>query len=106
MVDRPEQTREPKVRDATLISAAIVAASLIISWGSSDSTPRYQLASAGDAVVRLDNDSGEMLACDATRCARVRQPDRSASLGIFGIRIEDSKKDALPPPDEKAAKAP
>lgn len=90
----------PPAREGGLIAAAIVAAALIISWGISGSEPRYQLASSGSGVVRMDMDSGEMIACEAQRCARIAAPDRARSFGI-GVQIGDSEKDranALPPP--------
>src|SRR5262245_60929626 len=46
-----------------IIAAAIVGAALILSWGNSQSEPRYQIASSGDGVVRMDTDSGELIAC-------------------------------------------
>ena len=48
-------------RGSAFIAAAILGAAMILSWGGSDE-PRYQLASSGDGVVRMDTDSGEMIA--------------------------------------------
>ena len=68
---------EQRNRGNMIIAAAIIGAALILSWGGSRDEPRYQIASAGDGVVRLDTDSGEMIACNAQRCARVQPPDRA-----------------------------
>jgi hypothetical protein len=84
-----------------MIAAAIVGAALILSWGTSGSEPRYQLASAGDSAIRMDNDSGEIIACNAQGCRRVQPPERAKTLGPLTVRIGDSAKKALPPPDNK-----
>ena len=91
-----------------VIAAAIVAAALIISWGSGNSQPRFQLAGSGDAVVRLDTDSGEMLACDLQQCRRVEAPLRAKTWGplsvVFGknSKVEQNvERKALPQPQQK-----
>lgn len=60
------------------IALAIVAAAAIVTFGSPDG-PRYQLAAAGDLIVRMDNDSGAMIACDRQRCSQLQPPDRAAT---------------------------
>jgi hypothetical protein len=89
---------ERRDRGPGIIAAAIVGAALILSWGMGRSEPRYQLASAGEAVVRMDTDSGELVACNAQRCSRVQPPDRAKTFGPLTVEIgdEDDQK-ALPP---------
>jgi hypothetical protein len=70
-----------------VIAAAIVMAALILSWGSSGSQPRFQLAASGNAVVRLDTDSGEMLGCDMQGCRRIEAPLRAKTWGPFKMVI-------------------
>ena len=72
---------------------------MILSWGKPDSEPRYQLASSGDGVVRMDTDSGEMIACNAQRCSSVQPPARASTFGPLTFEIGDNaEKKALPPP--------
>src|SRR3982751_4824392 len=59
-----------------VIAASIVLAALIVSWAL-PSAPRYQLAASGSAIVRMDNDSGEIIACDLQACRQIREPDRA-----------------------------
>lgn len=90
-----------------VIAAAIVVAALILSWGSSSSQPRYQIAGSGNMVVRLDTDSGELLGCDQQGCRRIEQPGRAKTWGplkvVFGNvqknieREEQAKQKQLPP---------
>ena len=76
---------------------------MILSWGMSRSEPRYQLASAGDAVVRMDTDSGELIACNAQRCSRVQPPDRARTFGPLTVEIgDDEEQKALPAPENSA----
>lgn len=90
--DRPD-------RGPGIIAAAIVGAALILSWGMSSSESRYQLASAGDAVVRMDTDSGELIACNAQRCSRVQPPARAKTFGPLTVEIgDDEENKALPAP--------
>ena len=84
-------------RGSAVIAVAIVGAALILSWGMSSSEPRYQLASSGEAVVRMDTDSGEMIACTAQRCNRVQPPDRAKTFGPLTVEIGDSAEQAKPP---------
>ena len=85
-------------RGPGIIAAAIVGAALILSWGNANSEPRYQLASAGDAVVRMDTDSGELIACNAQRCSRVQPPARAKTFGPLTIEVgEDAEKKAPAP---------
>jgi hypothetical protein len=88
---------ERRDRGPGIIAAAIVGAALILSWGMSRSEPRYQLASSGDAVVRMDTDSGELVACNTQRCARVQPPDRARTLGPLTVEIGDSDEQKQPP---------
>lgn len=78
-------------RGPAIIAAAILGAALILSWGMSKPEPRYQLASSGEAVVRMDTDSGEMIACNAQRCARVQPPDRAATFGPLTVELGGSR---------------
>ena len=80
-----------------IIAAAIIGAALILSWGSSRDEPRYQIASSGDGVVRMDTDSGEMIACNAQRCARVQPPDRAKTFGPLTIEVGDEAEKKAPP---------
>ena len=90
-------------RGPGIIAAAIVGAALILSWGIARSEPRYQLASAGDGVVRMDTDSGELIACNAQRCTRVRPASRATVLGPLTIEMgEDAEKKAPPTPGNEA----
>lgn len=90
---------ERRDRGPGIIAAAIVGAALILSWGLSRSEPRYQLAGAGDTVVRMDTDSGELIACNAQRCTRVQPPARAKSFGPLTVEIgDDEESKALPGP--------
>jgi hypothetical protein len=92
----PRPPRTATERGFAMIAAAIVAASLVIYWGLPEE-PRYQLAGSGSAIVRLDTDSGEMIACDMQRCARIMAPDRAKTIGA--LTIERGKpQPQLPPP--------
>ena len=84
-------------RGPGIIAAAIVGAALILSWGNSNSEPRYQLASAGDGVVRMDTDSGEMIACNSQRCSKVEPPSRAKTLGPLTVEIGDDAEKKAPP---------
>jgi hypothetical protein len=97
----PEDDR--RNRGSAIIAAAIVAAAFILSWGMSGDEPRYQLASSGDGVVRMDTDSGEMIACNAQRCSRVQPPDRAKTFGPLTIEVgDDEENKALPAPGNSA----
>lgn len=84
-------------RGSAIIAAAIVGAALILSWGMSSNEPRYQLASSGETVVRMDTDSGEMIACNAQRCSSVQPPDRAKTFGPLTVEIGGSEEQAKPP---------
>jgi hypothetical protein len=88
---------ERRDRGPGIIAAAIVGAALILSWGMSREGPRYELASAGDAVVRMDTDSGELIACNAQRCSRVQPPDRTKTFGPLTVEIGDDAEKKAPP---------
>jgi hypothetical protein len=88
---------EQRDRGPGIIAAAIVGAALILSWGMSSSESRYQLASAGDTVVRMDTDSGELIACNAQRCSRIEQADRAKTFGPLTVEIGDDAEKKAPP---------
>lgn len=90
-------------RGPGIIAAAMVGASLILSWGMSSGEPRYQLASSGDGVVRMDTDSGEMIACNAQGCRRIEQASRSKTFGPLTVEIDGDRDKALPAPANQAA---
>lgn len=92
-------------RGSALIAAAIVGAALILSWGMSGSAPRYQLAASGDTVVRMDTDSGELLACNRQRCARVQPPARAKTFGPLTFQVGGSEEQpALPAPETNGSR--
>jgi len=96
-MDTPTDDRRD--RGSSIIAAAILGAALILTWGMSKSEPRYQLASSGEAVVRMDTDSGELIACNAQRCSRVQPPDRAKTFGPLTVEIGDSdEQEKLPAP--------
>ena len=95
-MDGPEGPT-PRVREGALIAASIVAAAVILSWGMSSSAPRYELAGAGSSVVRMDTDSGELIACSDRGCQRIQAPDRAKRFGPVGIQIgRDDEPPQLP----------
>jgi hypothetical protein len=90
---------ENRNKGSAIIAAAIVGAAIILSWGVSSDEPRYQLASSGDGVVRMDTDSGEMIACNSQRCSRIEQASRSKTFGPLTVQVgEDAEKKAPPAP--------
>lgn len=89
-------------RGSAIIAAAIVAAAFILSWGLSGDEPRYQLAPSGDGVVRMDTDSGEMIACNAQRCTPVQPPARARTFGPLTVEIRDDEENAELPPANSA----
>jgi hypothetical protein len=84
-------------RGPGIIAAAIIGAALILSWGMGKSEPRYQIASSGDGIVRMDTDSGELIACTAQGCRRIEQPDRAKTFGPLTIEVGDDAKKKAPP---------
>ena len=90
-------------RGSVLIAASVIGAALILSWGMSSSAPRYQLAASGDTVVRMDTDSGELIACNQQRCARVEPPDRAKTFGPLTVKIGSGDKAALSAPNSNEA---
>ena len=82
-------------RGNTIIAVAIVLGAMVLGWSSKNDGPRYQLAGSGSAVVRMDSDSGEMIACDKAGCNRIQLPDRSKTLGPLTVQIGD--RDKAPP---------
>ena len=101
-----DKQSRPPMRDGALVAGAIVIASLILSWGMSSSEPRYQLAGAGDTVVRMDTDSGELIACNQQRCARVEPPDRAKTFGPLTVQFDSKPESALPASSPQANKTP
>jgi hypothetical protein len=95
----------PADRGSALIAAAILGAGLVISWGMSSSEPRYQLAASGDMVVRMDTDSGELIACNQQRCARVEPPDRAKTFGPLTVQLQSKGEPALPSSNAAAKEA-
>jgi hypothetical protein len=76
-----------------IIAAAIVLAALIVSWSLPD-TPRYQIAGSGSMVVRLDTDSGALIACDARACRRIEAPDRAKTIGALQVQFGEGNEAA------------
>jgi hypothetical protein len=86
-MDNPPPGPGRSDRGSTIIAGAILAASLVLYWGMSNSAPRYQLAASGSSIVRMDTDSGAVISCDAQRCRQIQPPDRARTLGAIGIEI-------------------
>lgn len=63
------------------LAVAIVVAALILGFAPRDGEPRYQIVATDTAVYRMDTDSGAVIACDASRCTQVQQPDRAQAVG-------------------------
>jgi hypothetical protein len=89
------------------IAAAIVVAALILAWGS-PKEPRFQIAGSGNGFVRLDTDSGELIACDLQQCRRIEEPLRAKTWGPFKGMVgqqnqvnEQQQPKQLPPPAPK-----
>jgi hypothetical protein len=82
----------PPVHGNGVIAVAIVVAALILSWGSSNSTPHYQLAGSAGGVVRLDTDSGAMLACDMQQCRQIEQPLRAKTWGPLSVVFDNTRR--------------
>ena len=107
-MEQPKPGQDRSERGSAMIAAAIIGAALILSWGITNSQPRYELASSGSAVVRMDTDSGALIACDAQRCRPVQPPDRAKTLGPLSLQIggsEDSAELAAPNPASDTTKA-
>jgi len=85
-MEPPEQDPRRRIGGSALVAGAIVAAALIVSWGMSSSAPKYQLAGSGSAVVRMDTDSGELIACDKQGCVEVQEPDRAKVAEELGLK--------------------
>jgi hypothetical protein len=82
-----------------LIAGSIVAAALILSWGLSSDEPRYELAASGDTIVRMDTDSGELIACNNQGCRRIVAPARAKTFGPLTVEFNESNEaKALPTP--------
>lgn len=90
-MDRQPEEPRGRVGGAGLLAGAIVAAALIVSWGISRSSPHYQLASSGSAVVRMDTDSGELIACTTQGCMEVEEPDRAKTFEALGLKAPPTK---------------
>jgi hypothetical protein len=102
-MDRPEPPRPGADRGSMLIAAAIIGAAFVLSWGMSISEPRYQIATSGDGVVRMDMDSGEVLACNTRGCSQIEPPDRAKTLGLIGLGSGQAKNKQLPAPETNEA---
>ena len=85
-----------EVGGAGLIAGALVISAAIISWGQ-QGPPRYQLAASDSAIVRLDTDSGELIACNLQGCRQIEQPDRAKTLGPLRIQIGDDRREVEQP---------
>lgn len=74
-------------KDAGLIALAIVVGAATVAYGLPDG-PRYQVAAGGAGeVVRLDQRTGEVIACGGGRCRQVVTPARAAQIGPIGIEV-------------------
>lgn len=64
-----------------LLAGAIVCGALILSWRAPTSEPHYQIASSGNAIVRLDTENGAMIECDLHAChpIQVAAPAQTAN---------------------------
>lgn len=95
-MDEPRSSQPSADRGRTLIAAAIVGAAFILSWGMSSGESRYQIAAAGDAVVRMDTDSGELISCNRQGCARIEPPDRAKTFGPLTVQFDSKEKNSPP----------
>ena len=95
-MDEQRSSQPSTDRGRTLIAAAILGAALILSWGMSSRESRYQIAAAGDAVVRMDTDSGELISCDRQGCVRIEPPDRAKTFGPLTVQFDSKEKNAPP----------
>ena len=91
----PEPDRSRPSQGNGLIALAILGAALIVSWGSSRSEPRYELAGSGDFVVRLDTDSGAMLACNQQQCRQIEAPARAKTFGPLSVVVGGRDQEAV-----------
>ncbi|NUT00263.1 MAG: hypothetical protein HOP96_04755 [Sphingomonas sp.] len=103
-MDEQRLSPPPVDRGKALIAAAILGGALVLSWGVSGNGFRYQIAASGDTVVRLDTDSGEMIACNRQRCTRVESPDRAKTFGPLTIHFDSKETNALAASNETAAR--
>jgi hypothetical protein len=99
----PDDRRFRPAQGSGAIALAIVAAAFILAWASPNPVPRYQLAAANGSIVRLDTDSGAIIACSASGCRQIRQPDRAKTLGPIGIQIGKDNEPAQLPANEQSA---
>ncbi|MFL6763941.1 MAG: hypothetical protein ACJ8FO_01955 [Sphingomicrobium sp.] len=97
-MDQPNPRHGRTDRGSAIIAAAIIGAALILSWSNSSSAPRYQLAATAGAAIRMDTDSGALIACDVQRCVQIQQPDRAKMLAPLASWIGRQNQPALPPP--------
>ena len=88
-MDQPDGNR---IGGSGQIALAIIAAAFIFGFTSGGDEPRYQLAASGSAVYRMNSDSGEIIACTASGCVRVEEPDRAKQLGSIGLRLPGGAK--------------
>lgn len=98
----PDHESRRSDRGSAMIAGAIVLSALILNFGFSSATPRYQLVASSGSVVRMDNDSGEMLACNLQGCRQVQPPDRARTLrsvtNLIGAAEPDDQPKQLPAP--------
>lgn len=64
----------------SLLAAAIIFGALILTWNSSTPAPHYALAASGNAIVRLDTESGAMISCDQQICHQIEAAAPSKTL--------------------------
>lgn len=57
-----------------LVAAAIILGALILSWRSPASDSHFQLAASGNTIVRLDTESGALIACNLQACHQIEAP--------------------------------
>ncbi|MGH6728903.1 MAG: hypothetical protein ACREBK_02020 [Sphingomicrobium sp.] len=98
-MDDRKPPQPPADRGRALIAAAIIGGALVLSWGMGREEPRYQLVGAGDTIVRMSNDSGEMIACNQQGCTQVQAPDRAQVLGPLRIETRAKVKKVEAPAD-------
>ena len=104
-MDDRKPPQPPADRGRALIAAAIIGGALVLSWGMGRDEPRYQLVGGGDTIVRMDTDSGEMMACNRQGCTQVQGPDRAQVLGPLRIESRATVKKVEGPADPAANEA-
>ena len=77
--------------NAVLALAIVVAAAILSFNRSDDEEPRYQLVASGDSVVRMDTDSGAMIACNRAGCTEVQPPARAVTAKSIRLALPGGK---------------